>query len=501
MSEESKHKKPGERHQSRPPDLVPPDADTAGESNPSRILPIAIVGIGLLLALLALLVIFLPMGSDTRNAKTPEETPPPQAIMAKPALQEAPARDSRAAEEIEALIGDWLREQAEAEAQDIAAWGGEAYAGAIALEQECERLLGEQEYQPAQESCTRAIEGLAQLMTAKPALLEQALLAGTLALENGEPEAAAELFQRALTIDAGNQQALAGIQRAENLPKVLQFVKDGEGLENSGDSNGALLAFQAAVSLDPAYPPAREALNRVTASIADQNFQQAMSQALQALSANRLSAVGKALQQAERIRPGDPSVRDLKQQLARRRLAVQLDSLRREAIQLEQTERWPEALKSCEKALSLDAHASFATACKERVSRRVDLDKQLQGFLTRPKRLFEDAPLKGARQLLVVASTIEPRGPRLASQVKRLAGLIAEAEAEVEVVIKSDGLTEISIYHVGRLGSFLEKRLVLRTGDYTATGNRKGYRDTRQTLKVRPGSGALIFTLLCEEPI
>jgi hypothetical protein len=226
-----------------------------------------------------------------------------------------------------------------------------------------------------------------------------------------------------------------------------------------------------------------------------------MSQALQALSAGRLSAAGKALKQAGAIRPGDPAVSDLKQQLSNRRLAVQLDSLRQEAARLEQAERWPDALKACENALALDARAAFATACQERVSRRIDLDKQLQGFLTRPERLFEDAPLEAARQLLAFARSIEPSGPRLAGQVKRLAGLVAEAEAQVEVLIKSDGLTEISIYHVGRLGQFLEKRLVLRTGDYTATGSRNGYRDTRQTFKVRPGSGTLVFTLLCEEPI
>ena len=498
MSEKSKDKKPEERQQILPPGLVSPDAEAAGDSKPSRIVPMAIVGTGLLLTVLALLVIFLPMGNDTRVAKLSEEPP---AATANPALPEAPAPDSRAAAEIEGLIGDWLREQAEAESANISAWGGEAYTGAIALEQECERLLGEREYLLAKGSCTAAIAELDQLITAKPELLEQALLAGTLALENGETEAASELFQRALAIDAGNEQALAGIQRAENLPKVLQFVKDGSGLEDTGDTDGALLAFRAAVSLDPAYPPAREALKRVETAVADRQFQQTMSQALQALAAGRLSAAGKALQQAGAIRPGDPAVSDLKQQLARRRLAGQLDSLRQEAVKLEQAERWPEALNSCEKALTLDAHASFAAACKERVSRRVDLDKQLQGFLSRPERLFEDAPLGRARQLLAFASIIEPRGPRLASQIKHLTGLIAEAEAEIEVVLKSDGLTEISIYHVGRLGSFLEKRLILRTGDYTATGNRDGYRDTRQTLKVRPGSGALVFTLLCKEPI
>ena len=497
MSEESKHKRPGDR----PPQLVPPDAESVGEAKPSRVMPMAIIGAGLLLAVLALLVIFLPMGSDTRSVKAPAPPPEAPAAMAKPAQQEAPVADSGAQEEIEALIGDWLRDQAEAEAQGVAAWGGEAYAGAVALEEECERLLGEQEYLPAWESCVKAIAELDQLMTAKPALLEQALLAGTLALDNGEPEAATGFFETALAIDAGNQQALAGIRRAENLPQVLQFVRDGSELEVSGDTEGALLAFQAAVNLDPAYPPALEALNRVEASVADRAFRQAMSQALQALSAGRLSAAAKALQQAEALRPGDPAVSDLKQQLKNRRLAGQLESLRQEAAGFEQAERWSEALKACENALALDARAAFATACKERVSGRIDLDKQLQRFLSHPERLFEEGPLNAARQVLAFARSIEPRGARLAGQIEQLSELIAEAEADVEVVIQSDGLTEVSIYHVGRLGRFLEKRLVLRTGDYTATGSRNGYRDTRQIFKVRPGSGTLVFTLLCEEPI
>ena len=501
MSEEFKYNKPQGPHQDRPPNLVPPDADAAGKSKTSRFIPMAILGVGLLLAALALLVIFLPMLSDTRSVKIPAESQQGPATVVKPAGQNIPEPDSAAQAEIEALIGDWLHKQAEAEAENIAVWGGQAYAEAVALAEECERLLGEQQYLPARKSCTRAIEKLAELAAAKPVLLEQALLAGTQALNSGEPDAAAVFFRDALAIDAGNQLALAGIQRAANLPKVLQFVKDGSELELSGDTEGALLAFRAAASLDPDYPPAREALKRVESSIADSAFQQSMSQALQALTAGRLLAATKALQQAEALRPGDPAVSDLKQQLKSRRLETQLDSLRQEAASFEQAERWPEALKSCEKALALNARASFATACKERVSRRIDLDKQLQGFLSHPERLFEEGPRNVARQILVFASSIEPRGTRLSGQIERLGELITEAEAEVEVVIKSDGLTEVSIYHVGHLGHFLEKRLVLRTGDYTATGSRNGYRDTRQIFKVRPGSGTLVYTLLCEEPI
>ena len=90
---------------------------------------------------------------------------------------------------------------------------------------------------------------------------------------------------------------------------------------------------------------------------------------------------------------------------------------------------------------------------------------------------------------------------RAAGEAAVLAARIQQAEAEIEVVIMSDGLTDVAIYHVGRLGLFQEKQLVLRTGNYTATGSRNGFRDVRQTLKVRPGSGKMVFTLRCEEPI
>ena len=164
MSEESKYKKPQGPHQSRPPKLVPPDAEAAGESKKSRLIPMAIVAAGLLLAALALFVIFLPMGSDIRSVKTPAEPRQTPATVAQSAEQQIPAPDSAAQTEIEALIGDWLREQAEAEAQNIAAWGGEAYAEAVTLAEECERLLGEQEYLPARTSCTRAIGELAEIL-------------------------------------------------------------------------------------------------------------------------------------------------------------------------------------------------------------------------------------------------------------------------------------------------------------------------------------------------
>ena len=508
MTEDHRSQKNGGNLPKSPPQMIPPDA-TAGEkpAGQSRTTPVLILTCGLLLIVIALLVLFLPLRQDKPTVVQQTEQQETSKVIAQPSPQEqAPTQGQMAfnddsAEEINQLFGVWLQKQAEAEAVNIAAWGGDIYAGAVLLARECDRLLGDQQYLAARKSCEDAIEKLDDLMASKETLLEQAVADGLLALEQGDPEAAASHFQQALALDADDERATTGARRAEQLPIVLRFLQDGLAMEKAGDPDGAMPAFTEAVALDPDFVPAQEALARVRAKIAERVFQQAMSRALQAVAENRPSAARKALQKAESIRPGDRAVRDLKQQLARTQLAGRLTTLRQQGERLEKEERWSDALKSCEEALSLDSHAAFATSCQERVSLRVTLDRRLKTILAKPERLFEDGPLEEARQALAYASGVTPRGAILASQISQLERLVTEAEIEVEVVILSDGLTDIMVYHVGRLGTFQEKKLILRTGDYTATGSRNGYRDIRQTLKVRPASGKLVFTLRCEEQI
>jgi tetratricopeptide (TPR) repeat protein len=483
----------------RPPKLVPPDAAGRDKEQSSHKGPLLILACGLLLVIAALLVLFLPLRQAPQATALQAGAQSPRQPVAP--LPPNPAANSEASLEIERLIGTWLQKQAEAEAINIAAWGGEDYAEAIALAKECERRLGDQQYLPAREACEGALHSLDELVASKGQRVEEALSAGRMALEQGDSEAAAGHFQRALAIDADDERVAAGMHRAEQLPAVLRFVQDGRTMESAGDPDGALLAFGKAVELDPEFTPAQEAVGRVRAEIANRAFQQAMSNALQALADGRLAAAGTALKKAEGLRPGDRAVADLKQQLSRTQLAGRLAALRQEAERQEQAENWPGALKSCEEALSLDARAAFAAMCKERAGLRLNLDLRLKAILAKPERLFENGPLAEARLALKRASDITPRGPVLAAQIDQLAALVTEAETEVEVVIRSDGLTDVTIYHVGRLGLFQEKRLVLRTGDYTATGSRNGFRDVRQTLKVRPASAKMVITLRCEEPI
>ena len=502
MTEESTSKQDNSKPPERPPTLTPPDATAGEEQKPSRT-PLLIAVGGLVLVIAALLVVLLPLMSENRTAPInvqETDTLKPQTPIQEQAVTRPQATD-QVTTEIEQLIGTWLRKQAEAEAENVSAWGGESYVAATARGKECSQLLQEQQYLPARNACNEAIDKLNALMASKEALLKEAVAAGLLALEQGNPEPAVENFQQALAIDADEERATAGLRRAEQLPTVLRFMQDGQTMETAGDPEGALRAFSEAATLDPEYPPAQQALALVKAAIAEKEFQLAMSRALQAMAEGKTSAARNALQKAASIKPGDRAVQDLKQQLLLNQRSGRLSTLRQNAERQEREERWSEALKTCTDALNLDSNAAFASSCKERTRLRVELDNQFAAIFAKPERLFTDGPRKEARQTLLYASQFSPRGPILASQMNRLDALVSEAEAEIEVVIMSDGLTDVVIYHVGRLGLFQEKQLVLRTGNYTATGSRNGFRDVRQTLKVRPGSGKMVFTLRCEEPI
>ena len=486
-----------EETKKNPTILNPPDAPARKDHGPKRI-PIYVFGLGIVLVALTLAVIFLPLGN--RVTQLSDNQPPIESSQTSP-LPPPPLDEAQPEKGVEELLNTWWQKQAQAEGENISVWGKEAYEAASFKATECDRLLRQRQHLAAHQNCTAAIAELNDLMSRKQEILINSIQSGETALIRGDADSAVLHFNIALAIDSNDDRAVAGAKRASKLPKVMQLLQEGNALEKDGNLDRAAKAYSEAVKIDSNFILAKEALTRVEGQRAEKRFQQAMSRALQAYSEKRLPVASKALEKAALIRPNHPDVSELRQQIEKDLLAHQLMVLRQDAVLHEQKERWTEALLACKKALSLDPNAAFALSCAEEATTRIELDKRLKRFLDNPERLFEDGPLDEAKNLLTQAKSQPVLGPRLTSQIKDLSSLIAEAETKVEVVIVSDNLTEVTIFHVGRLGRFLEKRLILRTGNYIATGSRDGYRDVRQTLKVRPSPAPVHFNLRCEEPI
>ena len=247
--------------------------------------------------------------------------------------------------------------------------------------------------------------------------------------------------------------------------------------------------------------PPRVQRDREPAEPAADVWAAAVSEGQAALDRGSLAEAREAFARAESARPGTPSVRDGLLRLEAALKHASLAEHQRRALQAEAGEDWSGALREYDAAQKIDPVVAFAVLGRARATQRLTLDERLEGYLKRPDRLTTEAVAREAEIALDRAAEVEPVGPRLARQKTALRAALAAAQASVPVRLVSDGLTDVTVLRVGRLGVFKEKTLELRPGTYVVVGTRKGYRDARVVFDVVAGRAAEPLGVRCEEAL
>ena len=479
------------------PTLTPPERDKVREKDNRLAVLLIIVGLLVLLGMAAMVIWLLPHSGTQKNKAASQSTSAPATLINQP----APDRTDQAGLKAEQLLGEWLRLQARAEAQDIAAWGADRYPAILAEAARGDQKYQEQQYGESQAAYQNSISGLKDLLANKEERLAAALAHGEQALAEYDGPAATGYFDMALVIEPHNEQARSGAERARNFEQVLGLYQRGLALERQDSLAAARQVLQEAAVIDSQFTPAREALARVENRLQELAFQKAMSRTLEALNYNDTEAARKSLAEAARLRAADTSVRDAGQRLAALEKAQQLGQLQDKAERLAAEERWAETLQAYDKALAIDPHFGFAETGRKMAQQRFELDRQTQEIILRPDRLQESGPMQEAEMTLARLRGIEDPGPRLQTQINELSKLIRTASKPAEVILRSDNETSVVIYRIGRFGQFLEKKVSLLPGSYTVVGSRPGFRDVRKNLEVQAGDNPITIDIRCEEPI
>ena len=167
----------------------------------------------------------------------------------------------------------------------------------------------------------------------------------------------------------------------------------------------------------------------------------------------------------------------------------------------ERLENWKTAADHYTSVLALDPDVQFAQQGKVRSGQFVKVHGQLDYYLKEPSRLYSKDPLVHAQKLLSFTNSLGNTGPKLSKKLASLTKQIHYASTPVSIHLKSDNMTEIAIYKVGKFGTFSTRELMLRPGTYTVVGARPGYRDIRKQIIVDGNRSAATFVVRCEEPI
>jgi eukaryotic-like serine/threonine-protein kinase len=137
----------------------------------------------------------------------------------------------------------------------------------------------------------------------------------------------------------------------------------------------------------------------------------------------------------------------------------------------------------------------------ERSEPRAQLDAELRAYAERPERLYSPDVRQAARAAVARARAVAQPGPVLSRQIATVDTLVTAAETPQRVALTSDNQTDVTVYRVGRLGTFERKEVDLLPGRYTVVGQRSGFRDVRREITLMPGREAPTVVIRCEEPI
>ena len=487
--------------------LVPPGgAADPPETRRRRTLVIVAALFTILLGAAVGVLVFLP-ADDIQTVSAPpleekQEVPAPPELIAAP----DESQQSETVVPAESAAANQAREQVwalkiEAEAQRIGEWGEASYKPIMARLEEADILLSEGALTSATARYKVIRADLQSLLDSKSDRYQEALTEGQRGLTEEQPEAAGEHFRRALMLEPSSQDAQAGLEQAEKLATVLAGYRNALSLEEEGRLEEALEQLDLLVEEGTIYEPAVEARRRIQDQMDELVFEREMNKLYSALEAQDFSTALNSLQILEQLGVHLQEVEQAAALLAERQSRAEIERLKGEAENHRDGEQWQKTLEAYERILRLDSNLLFATAGQEEAARRVELDTSMRDAIDRPQRLQDEGQQAAAAGLLAYARQIQPRGPRLKSQIETLETLLKTSRTPVAVTLESDNQTQVTIYHVGRLAPFLTKTIILKPGTYTVVGSRSGYRDVRKQITISMDGSEHRYDIRCEEAI
>lgn len=477
-----------------------PLADSAQTGGPGRFV---YAGLALLAIILVAVLFVLPNVVDNNGGVVPvrQEEAAPAVAPPSPAEEAVTDAERGSRELADQALADVLELTDTLESLAVEVWGGKGWQAARELVSAGDEAYKDRLYGTATESYRQGLLLMQPLESRSAEVLQSALADGLAALEDGNQLLALERFDLALSIDANNSAAQAGRERALQLDKVLALMERASAYEFESELQAALQSYEEVLALDPQWNAAQEGKARVTAAIAGNSYQSAMSQGYAALAAKDYAQARISFNAALAARPGDANARAAIAQLDGEQKLARILSLSAEAERYAAQENWTEAAASYEAVLKIDANVLAAARGLEDSRQRIELDNRLRGAIASPDRLADDEVWQGARRLLDYAQQIDPAGPLLTGQISELDRLLQRARVRVEVRFESDSETDVVIYKVGKLGRFQATTLELKPGSYTAVGVRSGYRDVRRSFRVAPETVMQPIDIRCEDPI
>lgn len=342
--------------------------------------------------------------------------------------------------------------------------------------------------------------GFAELKKAEKALNEFVhanLLTGQKALASGEKEVAKKAFEAALEKKPGDEVAVQGLKRAENIDRVYALLQQGAKLEKEGQYAEAAESYKKAFGLDSFSAAAQEGQARAARLEKETKFASAKSAADAAVKVKDWPKAITEYQAALKVYPQKADVQAL--------LKSAKESAHKEAVQkslakgfsYEKARQWREARDAYSDTLALEPDQADAKEGYMRAGTVIRALLQYEKRIEAAEQLANKAEFQAALRSFNDAMSVKPSYLEASERVLQLRTLLQQQSQPVDVTFKSDTNTWVSIQNYRQPEKFDARVIKMLPGDYQIVGRRKGYRDVNMLLQVRNGTTPPTVTVAC----
>ena len=410
---------------------------------------------------------------------------------------------------------DWMIKKIDAENNKIPIWAVDDYKIALEFEKKADAYKNNKKYHESEINYKKAIDKIDDILSNKEFKFNELIIQGNSYLDDEKLEQAKLVLLQAQSIDTENKVIIRSLERIENRSEVTNLYNHSLNQEQDNKLDEAIESLKKAKIIEPEYEKINKKLSELTAKKNKIEFDNLISQILEAIDNNDLRSAEKIIKIAKSMNAMDPITGDLEKIVIEKNKNNEIIRFQRNAINQEKNEQWKKAKNSYEKILQFDSNASKAIVSLERVNAYIQLNKLMDVIILQPARLQNEKILKKSKKSLqFVKNELKQKDnlyhinkktkreiPGLINKINSVEKIIKNASILVDVIIKSDNATEVTIYKVGKLGKITEKKLQLRSGKYTVVGSRPGYRDYRETFNISATDRAVLINVSCREKI
>ncbi|MBL9187101.1 MAG: hypothetical protein JNK23_06465 [Opitutaceae bacterium] len=342
--------------------------------------------------------------------------------------------------------------------------------------------------------------GFVQLKRAEDALADfvrERLVAGQRALTRGAKLEAQQAFQAVLEKAHGNEIAVAGLKRAENIDRVYALLQQGEKLEREARFADAAESYKKAFALDGQSAAAQEGQSRASRLEKETKFAAAKNAADAAVKEKDWAKAIAEYQAALKVYPQKSDVQAL--------LKSARESAHKESVQKtlargfahEKAFQWREARDAYNETLELEPENTDAKEGYTRAGTVIRALLQYEKYIEAAEQFANKAEFQSAIKRFNEAMAVKPSYLVNSDRVQQLHALLMAQNKPVEVTFRSDGNTWVSIANFRQPSKFETNVIKMLPGDYQVVGRRKGYRDVEMLLQVRSGTPPPTVTIAC----